>query len=67
MYDKHFAIEKIKSSKLIKRCFWMILHEFKKIIERVHFDSQKHDFNFGRENAYHIIFINENCMISFLL
>ena len=31
----------------------------------MHFDSQKHDFNFGQKNAYHIIFISENCMICF--
>ena len=30
-------------------------------------DSQKHDFNFGRENAYHIIFIYKSCMITSLL
>ena len=41
----------------------MFQHEFKKIIERMHFDSQKHDFNFGQKNAYHINFIFENCMI----
>ena len=27
------------------------------------FDSRKHDFNFGREKGYHIIFIHEICMI----
>ena len=28
----------------------MILHEFKKkFIERMHFDSQKHDFNFDQK------------------
>ena len=42
----------------------MNLHEFKKkFIERMHFDSQKHDFSFGQKNADHTIFIYENCMI----
>ena len=42
----------------------MNLHEFKKNFnEKMHFDSQKPDFNFGKQNAYHIIFMYNNCMI----
>ena len=33
----------------------------------MHFDSQKYDFNFGRENAYHINCKYENFRIRILL
>ena len=33
------------------------------MIKGGHFDNQKHNFNFGQKNAYHKVFIPENCKI----
>ena len=47
-----------------KACHTILMYRQKiYIYDRGHFDNQEHNFNFGQKNAYHKVFINENCMI----